>query len=308
MSQNPQNITNGETIRKVYENIISDSSIQTTKKPLTSRPRYRNIPQRIQNYRKKIPFNRLQYFRAILNDDIDYLKTINFTGNDLNTLDQYGWSGLMMASCEGSKKVTEFLLNCQVDTTIADSKGFTALTLAKRKNNEEIINLIEAKLNHNQLPYRNESNDDVKMCEINSEIKPFYCKQCQRSFGSITPKKHSTSTLHLFNERNRYQYSQRYGIPDSNVGFQMMIKQGWDREVGLGPRQEGKLFPIKTTLRKSRSGLGTKQEPARITHFVAHDRDAVKWKPTMKPKTRRSIEKDFRQNRHRERLIRNDLS
>lgn len=311
MSEESHHKSNGETIRKVYEDIINDSSMHSTStssSPATRKTPHSRMPRRIKNYRKTISFNKLQYFRAILNDDIDLLKTINFTGNDLNTVDQFGWTGLMMASCEGSKKVAEFLLDQQVDTTISDSKGYTALTLAKRKNNQEIVKLIEAKLNQNQLHDNNNSDDEVPIGKTNNIIEPFYCEQCQRSFSSITQKRHSSSTLHLFNERNRYQYSQRYGIPDSNKGFQMMIKQGWNREVGLGPRNEGKLFPIKTTIRKTRSGLGTKQEPARITHFVAYDRDSVKWQARTKSKTRHCIEEEFRLNRQRERSIRNDLS
>lgn len=301
----------GNAARQFYEQILStqtqsSSNAHCSSSNTTGRIRtIHQLPHRIKCYRKTIPFNHSQYFRAAINDNVSLLEAINFIGNDMNTTDQYGWSALMMASCEGSLHSVKFLLNEQVDTTISDVKGNTALSLATAKNHTQIVALLVAKMSHT-IPPAEDKADIIASATI---VEPFYCAQCKQSFNSASTKEHRSSTVHLFNEQNRFRHAQRYGIPDSNVGFKMMLAQGWNREDGLGPRHDGKLFPVKTTIRKGHTGLGCKQEPARITHFSAFDRSAIKWRhPDVRAKTRRDIEQDCRRNKQRERSLRNALS
>ena len=65
-------------------------------------------------------------------------------------------------------------------------------------------------------------------------------------------------------------------IPEANRGFQMMVNTGWEKK-GLGPTGSGKLFPVKTVLKRDRTGLGFEgdQSPARVTHFDANDVSSV---------------------------------
>lgn len=297
--------------RQFYEKLISTPSsnvpLPSSNTTTTAAPIHPPLPPRIKSYRQTIPFNKLQYFRIALNDDISLLKTVNFTGNDINTTDQYGWSALMMAACEGSRNVVQFLLCEQVDMTIHDASGNTALSLAIAKNHTEIVALLNAKLSHTIQPTVDDKSATIASATI---VEPFYCAQCKQSFSSTSTKEHRSSTVHLFCEQNRYKHAQRYGIPDSNVGFQMMLSQGWNRDDGLGPRGDGKLLPVKTTIRKGRTGLGTKQDAGRVTHFSPFDRRAVKWRrpDVRRPKTRRDFERDAQRNRQLERSLRNALS
>ena len=66
-------------------------------------------------------------------------------------------------------------------------------------------------------------------------------------------------------------------IPEANRGFQMMLSSGWDRKRGLGPSGSGKLFPVKTTLKRDRTGLGHESVKAasKVTHFDANDVSSV---------------------------------
>jgi hypothetical protein len=60
----------------------------------------------------------------------------------------------------------------------------------------------------------------------------------------------------------------------------MLLSSGWDRNSGLGPAGTGKLYPVKTALKRDRSGLGLEAETGtscvtQVTHFAAHDASSV---------------------------------
>lgn len=294
----------GETAKNDYESILNSPSTtsDSSHKPL------RRIKQRQRKYNQahaNVTFSTRIFFRAAMTDDVAVLKSINFIGNNINSIDQYGWSALMMATCEGSLNAVHFLLNQQADTTVCDRKGNTAETLAASRKSPEILQLIRDKLRGQpNLPIHNKIETVTLKCE------EFFCETCNRTFIDTTRKGHESSTLHRFNSKNTYNFAKRYHIPDSNVGFKLMLKQGWDREAGLGPIDNiGISYPVKTTIRKNRSGLGVKQDSAKITHFSAFDRDAIKWRqPAPKPKTHRDFERDVQRNRQKEIAIRKALS
>lgn len=299
----------GETAKNDYESILKTCSTATPLK--TIRRRRPAPPSQISSNRKydekyaTVPFNNKTFFKAAMEDDVAVLKTINFVSNDINSTDEYGWSALMMAACSGSLNAVKFLLNQQVDLTISDRSGNTAAKLAETKKRTEILQLIMDRLQGKiQVPKTSAASTVTIKCE------EFFCETCNRSFFDTTQKTHASSTLHRFNSKNDFNFAKRYHIPDSNIGFKIMLKQGWDRESGLGPEDNiGKSYPVKTTIRKNRSGLGVKQDSARITHFSAFDRDAVKWRrPVSKPKCRRDFERDARKNRQKEIAIRKALS
>ena len=282
---NYQTIINGENIKNSYERIVNISSTSSNSSTTTSTS---TKPRKI-NTKETIAFDKKAYFKAALQDNVNYLECINFIGNDINSLDQFGWSALMIASCEGSIRAVKFLLEQQADQSIVDKSGRTAKSLAESKNRLGIVKLFNEKhqLNPRQTPTKYD-----KPCKKIS----FYCETCKNKFTDTTKATHENSILHRFNQKNYHPLSKRYHIPDSNVGFQMMVKQGWDREVGLGPKdKEGQLYPVKTTIRNKRSGLGVKQDkPSRITHFTAFDRDAVQWKPPKpKDKTKKDLLRDM---------------
>lgn len=299
----PNKNTSGARTRNDYEEIINSPRANPSNQNNSLKfPKRRRKHQSISSSEK---FDKKIFFRAALSDDLHYLEKINFSRGDINTVDQFGWSALMMASCEGSTNAVRFLLSQQVDLTIRDRKGNTALSLADAKHHREISSMIREKQSGQSNNTIN-NDDDVILIENHT----FECAVCQRSFSDTTRKQHEASTVHLFNEKNKFQYSRRYHIPDSNVGFKMMIAQGWDRESGLGPKnREGKLYPVKTTLRKNRTGLGMKQNTAKITHFSAFDPEAVKWRPPApKAKTKHDINRESRRNRQIEISIRKELS
>ena len=61
-----------------------------------------------------------------------------------------------------------------------------------------------------------------------------------------------------------------------------ILFSGWESNKGLGPPgKRGKLYPVKTTLKSDRHGLGLEEEEKleknekKVTHFEAHDERGV---------------------------------
>lgn len=294
-------IGKGERARKDYHEILNLPSTQIKQRPNPASSRKLRIKKEI----KLIQFDKNVLFRAALSDDIQTVSSMKFQGNDVNIADSFGWSALMIAACEGSQKVCRFLLNQECDIAIADRKGNTALSLARSKSRIEIVDMLQEKMGKVQTT-------DIPLDERTAQpltFEPFWCEECQHLFKETSKESHETSTLHRFNRKNAFEFPRRYFIPESNIGFKMMLRQGWNRESGLGPNNEGKIYPVKTTIRKARSGLGVKQDSARVTHFSAYDRDAIKWRPPApKAKTKKQLEKDSNKSRRKEIAIRRALS
>lgn len=300
-------IGKGEQASRDYNEILNlpSTSAQTKQTPKPTTTTCTRKSQRVKNKGTQPlqKFDKNVLFRAAVSDDIKSISSMNFVGSDVNSCDSFGWSASMIAACEGSQKVFEFLLNKGCDLAIADRSGNTALSLAKSKNRSEIEKMINDRMANVQ------KTDELLMDVSVVPFEPFWCDECQQTFKETTKESHESSTLHRFNRKNTFEFSRRYFIPDSNVGFQMMLRQGWDRESGLGPSSEGKLYPVKTTIRKPRSGLGVKQDSARVTHYSAFDRDAVKWRPPApRAKTKKQLERDLKRNQRKEFAIRRALS
>jgi G-patch domain len=50
--------------------------------------------------------------------------------------------------------------------------------------------------------------------------------------------------------------SLNYGIPESNTGFQLLRKAGWQPGAGLGAESQGRRMPLEQSQQKGRQGLG----------------------------------------------------
>lgn len=215
---------------------------------------------------------------------------------DIDVCDQFSWTALMCASHSGQLNVVEFLLEKGATwKTCKDSNGNTALDLARLANNFDVVDLL----------LRYEGNvQPKKMRTMKNETCPkrvkSWCSICEKQF-SDSKKVHQGSTMHLFNTQRKPQRTFYY-IPEENVGYQMMLKSGWNEDQGLGPEGIGRKFPIKTILKRDRQGLGKKgNEQARVTHFGPNDRSAVKRRKVNKKEKQRSHKP--RKNSCKERII-----
>lgn len=269
--------------------------------PSTSKPAKRTVKvEKKRTKTKKLPFDKQNLFKLAMADDHEGIqKLIQGSINpDINAIDSFGWTALMMSACEGSQNAFQMLLELGADMTIADTRGDTALSLAKKKGFQEIVVLFEQ---YQQQPDPIEISDDE-----DAEHGTLFCSDCGIEVSKSSSTSHQTSTVHLFSCKFKGNTNiKSFGISRTNRGYQMMRRTGWDGNSALGPRSNGKLYPIRTVMRSSRTGLGIKQDAAKVTHFKANDPSAIKFKAPPHAPTRREIhENDARDKRHEQRLRR----
>ncbi|KAK2575171.1 hypothetical protein KPH14_002573 [Odynerus spinipes] len=262
--------------------------------------------------------------KAVEQKDLKFLQK-HVTTENVNVSDDFGWTPLMSAAYCGHLEVIEFLLQLGANRRIKEKSGLTAAQLALKRNHLNIVALLrkkndltnvktqadkleltEASKNCREAICSNEDNFKEKL----QESKSFYCDICKRNFQETTVKKHEASTLHIFNTKPKLP-SAIYGISKQNKGYQMLLNTGWDEEGGLGPSGKGIKYPIKTTLKMDRKGLGQAGEKeSRITHFMPGDINAIKnvriYK--QKPLKKRDREKLLNREARKERALRVALS
>jgi hypothetical protein len=282
----------------VYKEILEMPSTSSgSKKETSKKTKVKRKPV------KKLPFDQNLLFRSATTNDpqkIQEMFNSDPSNFPINTTDQYGWTALMMAACEGAINAFVKLLELGADLNIADKQGRTARKLAEQKNHAVILEAIK---DYETEDYLEISDDE------DEKVVPYFCKTCQLQFNESTIKSHEASTLHLFNYKSKVKSDiKSFGISRSNRGYKMMMKWGWDQQSGLGHKSRGHLYPIKTTLRKGREGLGIQQGAAKISHFGPHDLNAVKYQTQPKVPSKKQILENYLTDKKLDRKLRQELS
>lgn len=288
----------GSDIRKFYSQIVEEpaTTILTKEEPSLSKKTDISL-------KKKCAFNKDKFFRYSIENKVDDLQQLQYNRQNIDCTDSYGWTALMMASCEGAIDSVSFLLNLGVNRNQKDKSGNTAYMLAQKKRHWKIMKLLSQK----QLT---DGKKDKTAVPNQSIIEPFFCELCQQTFKETTKHEHQTSTVHQFHTTSKiHSKLTRFNISSKNRGLQLMVKQGWDEESGLGPTKTGRLYPVKTVIRKQRTGIGIYQDPAKVTHFKPFDLKATKSDYTYKkPRNRNDILREKKREWKKERRLRQELS
>ncbi|KAJ8872070.1 hypothetical protein PR048_025671 [Dryococelus australis] len=234
------------------------------------------------------------------NNDVKGLQELLTTCKNVNFTDNFGWTPLMCAACAGSVEAVEFLIESGANTKIKDKRGNTCLSLASKNNRYAVVKAIES-----WVPKSLQVEKDRRTGTLSSE--KFFCESCKRTFQDTSKEKHVTSTVHLFNSRPHLSCKTVYGIPESNKGYQILLKGGWDRERGLGPDGSGHKYPLKTVLKQDREGLGASKRRPKVTHFQSRDTAAVRVE-SQKKVNKRQREKQLCKEQQKERMFRREFS
>lgn len=239
-----------------------------------------------------------QLFMCVQKGELESIRSALSRGLfDVNAVDNFNWTLLMCAAHAGHMTIVKYLLDQGADWLHhTDRRGNNAADLARTAGHTNIADFIES---HNRTSSKQSCPSTQRLDEILTVTEDhrkkrdhsssnnlttdqypssFYCEICKMTvgLGSSTVSKHTTSTVHQFNCQHKPKVTP-YGIPESNRGFQLLLKGGWNPEKGLGPEQQGQQFPVKTVLKQDRLGFGlsSKAKP-RVTHFSAHDEAAIK--------------------------------
>ena len=278
----------GQEAKTFYEDVIStpeESSVPVRRKRSRSKKRNKaNKHPKLDRFPAK-SVSVSQVFAFVQEGDLEGVKFSTSTGAcDVNTKDQFQWSLLMSAAHAGHRHIVEHLLSEGVEWRgHTDRAGRDAVDLARREGHLSIACFIEA---HKDTPPKREDSkqprENVRFKSPHSKPRSFFCEICKQTVvESVTEERHATSTVHQFSCQHRSNPHTSYGIPQSNPGYQIMLRSGWNPEKGLGCEQEGRKYPIKTILKRDRLGFGqsedeSTQRKARVTHFAAFDERAVK--------------------------------
>lgn len=211
--------------------------------------------------------------RAAEGNDLDTLVKCLDQGLNINCLDSFGWSPLMIAACAGALDSVKLLLRRNALIDICDRSGKSALELARRKGYKDIVFEIE---NYGKTQLQS---DHLNLSE-DIEQNSFQCDTCDTTVKNVSEIKHKSSTVHQFKSGKPGLSRTVYGISEANRGFQMMLNKGWETERGLGPQGTGHKYPVKTVLKRDRKGIGSDPDnKPRITHFGANDVRSVESNP-----------------------------
>ncbi|XP_077494225.1 G patch domain and ankyrin repeat-containing protein 1 homolog isoform X1 [Amblyomma americanum] len=271
-------LLSGECAKRFYEDVVSQPSTSSadTHRPVTSP----GVGSECSNNGRRPSPTRAravkvsEYFTAAQRNDLSELKRCLLAGVDVDATDVFGWTALMCASCDGAERSVRYLLNKGANKHLKNTQGRTAVELAARQGH---VNVVELLCKPEKLDRAEKASDVSKTSrEAPGSDSEEFCSVCGRPFSSAEMKAHETSIVHQFNLRlGRSPSSTHYEIPENNAGFQMLLGMGWNRDRGFGPREQGRKFPVKTVLKRDRSGLGVEPSAPRVTHFGPHDRAAI---------------------------------
>lgn len=268
----------GEEARRIYlEEIKLAKASSSTKTPRVLDNKKKVVGQQEQ----ELPLTNKDVFITVQNNDVDTLKCILDRYPDkINTLDEYGWSLLMIACQADSTDVVRLLLKRGIDISVRDKGGNSARSLVIKNKNYILADIL--------LRYiQKEAPKTQKPAKIKVKPKEVYtCEICNKTFPD--KEEHLASTIHNISASRGKKIPANYVLPASNRGYQLMLKSGWDRQTGLGRDGSGKLYPIKTVQKKDRKGLGHAKQK-----HIDKSQDNVKHKNRLKLARDHHTDKSF---------------
>ena len=300
----------GEEAKKLYEDIIcSNSQLEKAKKTRSNdtkhtpvgrtknsftklRRKSSSLIRHFKSSKKQIqnnpPISVSKLFQSVQCGDVYTLEQALVNGCDVDTRDAYNWSLLMSAAYAGHVPVVQLLLDHgAIWQGVRDQRGLDAVDLATIAGHHDIVEMLSPSMINDCTQSTSPNDSDFSLRSLRKRHhsalddeyqSSFYCSTCE-VLVEEDEMKHNLSTVHQFNSQF-HSTDIPYSIPQSNKGYQMMVKRGWNPENGLGPSKQGTLQPIKTVLKRDRQGLGSgRKQKARVTHFRSFDKSAIQCAP-----------------------------
>lgn len=276
------NAISGEYAKKIYLEEISQATSNNIK------PKSNKNKQCVNLKHSKVQesLSDSDLFNAVQDNNVDIISTVlENDPNKVNTKDEFGWSLLMIACQANSVETVKELLKHNADISIRDKAGNSATSLVIKNKNFLLADIF--------LCRNKEIDEEEKIMHRNIKRKrrknEYICEVCD---NKVYPDKseHLSSTTHNINASRGIKPTACYKIPESNRGYQIMLKGGWTRE-GLGPDGSGKMYPIRTVQKIDKKGLGLEKSKLRKTEdIIVETQNKIKLKHSYHRNRRMEIE------------------
>lgn len=193
---------------------------------------------------------------AIQNGDFETLQRLRDC--DYNCTDQYGWTALEIACVTGHTRIVNFILEKG-----GEIKNVNFIKILEKSGLVDMLEILKCRGVENE----------IEIIDSNHHSELEQCDECGEMFDTNQKVLHRATIAHRLSLPGEYlRTNPGFGISESNVGFKLMKKSGWDGVSGLGDGSTGKLFPVKTILKQDRKGLDMgDSKKSRVTHFGPHD-------------------------------------
>ncbi|CAG0889491.1 unnamed protein product [Darwinula stevensoni] len=232
----------GDEAKQFYEAVINEQSTQEAQsvhKPTCTLHGEEKIPsgqkRKLTSILTLTPFQqqRMLYrlLKSVEDNDEQGTSELLDRGVEVNSVDVYGWTPLMLAAFHGHHELTKCLVKRGANISLRNKNGLSAFDLALHQGH---LGLVDYLITQNK---RKMDQPDVSAEIPANEPEPVLCKECNVLVPVKERRKHLTSMVHLLNTKMT-THSSTYGIPESNKGFQMLLRSGWDKKRGLGPSGE----------------------------------------------------------------------
>ncbi|KAH7713155.1 G-patch domain-containing protein, partial [Aphelenchoides avenae] len=210
--------------------------------------------------------------------------------------DMFRWTALMCAAAAGKESVVRYLVQYGANLDHTDGSGRRAVDLARMNRHQSVVDALE--------DYKRDFDSRPQHPMAHSATER-HCEVCQTK---TSDPGHETSILHVVNSRKQPAEGYAYGIPQSNRGYRLLKESGWAEHRGLGKKSEGRKYPIKTSLKRDRTGLGLEKTVQKVTHFESYDPSAVQSVPKAGRRRHvKELEKQKRSDKRKEEKIREML-
>ena len=313
----------GDEAREFYEGIVS---LPRQSRKVNSSEILRRVPpdkdkgkmkskevlsKRKRSNKIKVKVNPFKLFQYAENNELDLLQSsLSDGGFDVDLQDNFHWTLLMTAAYAGHMTIVEYLMEVGARWQEYSDRGMNAADLARSRGHEDVAVFIESfdcceeeeeeeeEEGAELEPVSEEGISKNILPEHRTEKNTSYCDSCQTVLPHGLGADHHTSIVHLYSDQRHVPRVIPYEISESNRGFQMMLRSGWNPDKGLGSQRQGQRFPVKTVLKQDRLGFGLRDRKARVTHFSAHDKEAVRSRKKEQPPAKKKT--DFLKEKQRE--------
>ncbi|KAI8048813.1 hypothetical protein BDF22DRAFT_250046 [Syncephalis plumigaleata] len=137
---------------------------------------------------------------------------------------------------------------------------------SSKENTESVVdfyrNLVLTSASELNKHKSNESTGQSSSGTADQLDNELWCRVCQVALSRESVERHQQSIGHLASRSDYPDIPDPIVLNETNIGYRMLQRAGWDDNQGLGVELQGRRHPIKARMRPRQLGLGAKERPS----------------------------------------------